>query len=66
MVNASKLLKVILITLQHFTMLLSPVARAEESSILAAATVSGNDIDSNGCSDPSLLINGFYKTFCYV
>ena len=64
MVSSSKLLKVIFITLQHFTMLLSPVTRAEEASILAAATVIGSDFSSNCSLDPSVLINGFYKTIC--
>ena len=52
MVSNCKLLKVIFITVQHFVMLLSPVARAEESSILAAATVIGSDIYSLYCPDP--------------
>ena len=65
MVFNSKLLKIIFITVQHFAMLLSPVTRAEEASILTAATVIGSDIHST-CPDPSVLINGFYKTYCEV
>ena len=64
MVSNSKLLKVIFITVQHFAMLLSPVTRAEEASVLATATVIGSDIKSSTCPDPSVLISGFYMTYC--
>ena len=64
MVANSKLLKIILITLQYITIFLCPITKAEEASILATATVIGSAINISVCPDSSVLINGFYNTYC--
>ena len=47
-------------------MIISPVTRAEEASVLAAARVIGSDIDNETCPNSSVLINGFYKIGCII
>ena len=64
----NKAFKILSTTLHHvvilFTILFSSTSRAEESSILTTATVIGTDISNDWCPDPSVLISGFYKTYC--
>ena len=56
--NRAKMLK--------YALLLIPLARAEEASVLTAASVIdlGGDIDSSYCPDPNELISGHFKTAC--
>ena len=64
MVTYSKFIRILFIILSQYTMLKISVTRAEEASILAAATVIHSSDISSYCPDPSVLINGFYNTYC--
>ena len=62
MLYFNKFHKILFKTSLHFAILLSPTLRAEEASILTAATVIGTDIRSDRQSVPYYLISGYFKT----
>ena len=58
------MLKIIFTSLQLIVLLLNSEIRAEEASILTSAVLVGSEIDSGFCPDRTVLMKGYFKTYC--